>query len=88
MAPTAMVRNRVERFSLGGLFVGTEVQSWSESKTKFPRRLASYRPSLMAMVLMRRKLMEIIKTAKGETPKGRFKPLPVRQLDAPDEDEN
>lgn len=42
----------------------------------------------MATVLMRRKLMEIIKTAKGETPKGRFKPLPVRQLDAPDEDEN
>lgn len=35
-----------------------------------------------------RKLKEITKKAKGETPKGRFKPLPVRQLDAPEEDED
>lgn len=45
-------------------------------------------PGQALSAMQGRKLKEITKKAKGETPKGRFKPLPVRQLDSPEEDES
>ncbi|WP_409021057.1 hypothetical protein [Brevundimonas vesicularis] len=43
-------------------------------------------PGQALSAMQGRKLKEITRKAKGETPRGRWKPLPVRQLDEPDPD--